>query len=116
MTDNLPQYEYADGSANLYILTAYSLKYLPVTPQTSSSGKYHGGKAFTVPLSSDEYKRLQLLFEKALGDTACHIPLRTMMSGLVKKSHAAQTKSVIIAPSAPIRVEIDAALKQFHSK
>ncbi|GIV37939.1 MAG: hypothetical protein KatS3mg032_2318 [Cyclobacteriaceae bacterium] len=116
MRNETPQYEYADGNANRYILTAYYLEYFPVTPQESSSGIYHGGKPFKVRLTPAEYKSLQLLFEKALVDTACHIPSRTMMSGLIIKHHAARTERVIIAPAASIRQEIEAALQPFHPK
>src|SRR6187455_400465 len=81
MSTTHDQYEYADGSANLYRLTEKELEYLPVQPEESSTGFYSGGEPKTVPVTVEQYNTLKDLFDQALENSSIHIADRMKTSG-----------------------------------
>ncbi len=104
-------YEYADGSANLYLLTEKELRYVPVTPEQSSTGMYSGGDPKTVTISSDQFNELKGLLENALTNTSIHIPDRMKTSGMITKT-GSDKKQCIIKPHCAEMVAIEEALKR----
>jgi len=110
-TTTAPSYEYADGSANLYIITTKQIKYIPVKPEESSSGVYSGGEPKTVALTSAQYKTLQTLFEKAIRNEDAHIKNRVMMSAIVSSISSDHKKQCILTPGSEDIAVIEQALK-----
>jgi len=106
------QYEYADGSANRYLLTEKELQYLPVKPEESSTGFYSGGEPKTVTVTALQYNELRNLFEQALTNTSIHIPDRIKTSGMV----SSPKKQCIIAPNCEEKKIIEATLKAVLDK
>lgn len=102
------QYEYADGSGNVYLLTGGFLEYVPVTPERSSSGKYSGGEPKKVTVSDLEFGQLSALFEKAIANVSAHQANREMMTGLIKAGSA----NVILKKDSQDKIEIEKALKK----
>lgn len=81
------QYEYADGSGNVYHLTTSSLKYIPVTPDRSSSGRYSGGEPKEVKISEKEFARLSAALEGAIANASIQQQEREMMTGLITRGN-----------------------------
>jgi hypothetical protein len=108
-------YEYADGSANLYILTENELRYVPVTPEQSSTGMYSGGNPKTVSVTPAQFGELQGLFDSALKNTAIHIPDRIKTSGMISQM-GAQKAQCIIKPYCTEMIAIEAKLKEVLGK
>lgn len=108
-------YEYADGSANLYLLTETSLEYLPVKPEESSTGMYSGGDPKTVAVSPVEYHALKDLFDEAMEKTSIHIPDRMKTSGMISVIGSTK-KQCIIKPHCPEMIEIETVLKRTLNK
>ncbi len=106
--ENEVQYEYSDGSANLYLITPQSLQYFPVQPEESSTGMYSGGTPYSVRLSASDYKNLKNLLDLALEDQANHQSSRTKMSCLIVRMRP--TDTTIIRPGAPALSAIEATL------
>jgi hypothetical protein len=109
------QYEYADGSANLYLLTETSLEYLPVKPEESSTGMYSGGDPKTVVVTPAEFNELKDLFDKALENTSIHIPDRMKTSGMISAIGSTK-KQCIIKPYCEEMKAIEGTLKKVLSK
>ena len=103
-------YEYADGSANLYLLTETSLEYLPVKPEDSSTGMYSGGDPKTVTVTPLEYNELKDLFDEALEKTSIHIQDRMKTSGMISMMGSTK-KQCILKPHCKEMIEIEEALK-----
>jgi len=108
-------YEYADGSANLYLLSSTELRYMPVTPEESSSGMYSGGKPKTVSLSPDQYKNLKVMLENALGNKSIHIADRIKMSGMISRM-GGEKSQCIIQPNCAEMIAIEKALEKMLNK
>ncbi len=104
-------YEYADGNANVYVITPTELRYIPVTPIESSSGSYSGGEPKTITLNATQFQSLAALFESAFSNTDTHIENRVMMSGLVSRTGTSK-KQCILKPGSPDITAIEAALKK----
>lgn len=111
-----PQYTYADGSANRYVITASSLQYIPVKPEESSTGMYSGGEPAEVNLTEEQFKNLQQLLEKAISAMGNHITDRIKMSGEVTRTTASDTVTIILKPGAPEQAALESALKQLLKK
>src|SRR6186713_2728744 len=58
-------YQYADGSANVYIIKPDSLEYIPVKPEESSTGFYSGGDPKKIALKPEEFRNVQAMLEVA---------------------------------------------------
>ncbi len=104
-------YEYADGNANVYVITPTELKYIPVTPEESSSGTYSGGEPKNIAITPAQFQTLEALFEKALSNTETHMENRVMMSGLVSRT-GSNKKQCILKPGSPDITMIEEALKK----
>lgn len=91
-----PQYEYADGNGNRYVLSRSSMHYYPVNPKESSTGTYSGGEPKSVALTPKQYRQLQELIEKAIQNSTIHLPARTKMSGLITAYTDGNKKQYII--------------------
>jgi DNA-binding CsgD family transcriptional regulator len=111
-----PQYTYADGSANRYVITASSLQYIPVKPEESSTGMYSGGDPAEINLTKAEFESLKLLLEKAIAATNNHIADRIKTSGEVTRTTRTDTKIIILKPGAPEQIALESALKQMLKK
>lgn len=105
------QYEYADGSANIYLLTENELRYLPVIPEESSTGFYSGGDPKTVVVTPTQFNELKSLFDLALEKTSIHIPDRMKTSGMISVMGSSK-KQCIISPNSDEKKVIEAALKK----
>jgi hypothetical protein len=104
------RYEYADGSANLYLLTPTHLRYLPVTPENSSTGMYSGGAPKTVSITESQFNQLKKLFDGALDNPAIHITDRIKTSGMISRM-GSDTKQCIIKPHCAEMLQIETLLK-----
>lgn len=111
-----PQYTYADGSANHYVITDSSLQYIPVKPEESSTGMYSGGDPADVKLTKEQFESLKQLLEEAISATGNHIADRIKMSGAVTRITASDTVTIILKPGAPEQDALESALKQLLKK
>lgn len=107
-------YEYQDGSANLYKLAPGTLEYVPVTRAQSSSGLYSGGSPATVTLQDAQYQSLLRLFDQAIAAKAFQTDQRVKLSGLVRKQDpsAERTVEVILKPNAAVKTRIEKTLRK----
>jgi hypothetical protein len=108
-------YEYADGSANLYLMTKQELRYVPVTPEQSSTGMYSGGEPKTVPISTDQFNALKGLLDNALDNTSIHISDRIKTSGMISRIGSTIEQCMII-PYCKEMMEIEETLKRTLNK
>lgn len=112
---NITSYKYADGSANVYILTPTSLEYDPVTPAESSTGTYSGGEPKTMTITSEQYKSIQVLLEKAVQNTAIHSNDRMKTSGAISVIEGSKERKYIIEPGCAEQKAIETLLKEVIS-
>src|SRR5688572_24683607 len=89
-------YKYADGSANVYVLTGTVLEFDPVQPEESSTGTYSGGDPKTVTLTTSQADSLRALMDQAFNHTAVHIPDRVKGSGRISIGSDKQSKHCIL--------------------
>ncbi len=107
-----PRYEYADGSANRYIITPDTLEYDPVTPAESSTGTYSGGDPRAVSITAGQFEAIGQLFDKALGNKAVHIQDRVKTSGAISIVKGDSHTQVILAPGCAEKEAIESLLKK----
>lgn len=105
-------YQYADGSGNVYRLSSGTLEYVPVTPERSSSGIYSGGEPQKADVTTEQFGDLKKLFEKAISDTPAHQQDREMMTGLIVVEGKSDTLRIVLKKDSPHRVQIETALKR----
>lgn len=106
---------YADGSANAYRFAQtsagapVSFEYVPVTPETSSTGHYSGGDPHAADLSPDDARidELWRRIDALAADTASHTPDRAKGTGAFTIETPAGTRQLLIARGA--------ALDAFHA-
>jgi len=108
-------YEYADGSANLYLLSETELRYLPVTAGQSSTGSYSGGEPQTLSVTSAQFNELKELFDQALENTSIHLPERIKTSGMISVMGSSK-KQCIIPPNCAEMKAIEMKLKELMAK
>lgn len=109
---NSVHYQYADGSANVYILKPDSLEYVPVKPEESSTGMYSGGEPKKVALAPEEFRAISNLLEGAIKKTEIHIPDRVKTSGTITTFSGNEKRSVMLKPGCKEIAELEAALKK----
>lgn len=109
-------YEYADGSANLYLLTQTSLRYVSVTPQESSSGTYSGGNPVTVTITQAQYNELKTIFDKTIDNKDIHIEKRQMLSGMITLMGDVDNDQCILKPGCAEMTTIEQKLKAILNK
>ncbi len=105
--------EYADGNGNRYIITSTILQYVPVTPETSSSGTYSGGEAKVITLHDAQHKAINKLLQDAIGNKAIHVENRVMGTGLILKDDGSGSEKWIIRGDAPEKERIEGLLREF---
>ncbi|HZY80016.1 MAG TPA: hypothetical protein VFE50_10865 [Cyclobacteriaceae bacterium] len=110
------RYEYADGSANRYIVTADALEYDPVTPAESSTGTYSGGDPKVVAISTKQFETIGQLFNNALNNKAVHIQDRMKTSGAVSITNGDKYTQAILAPGCAEKDAIESLLKKILSE
>ena len=105
-------YEYADGNGNRYILSNNQLRYIPLKPEESSTGTYHGGEPFEISLSVGQQSELQQIFDNAIAAEQSLTKDRAKMTGLVTKSSQSESVSVILKSNAPEKEALENALNK----
>lgn len=105
-------YQYADGNANVYIPSADMLEYVPVKPQSSSSGFYSGGEPKKVKLTANEFQQLVTLIETALKNTDAHIQERIKGSGAIKTLTGSEKHAIFLKPACVEQQNLEVALKK----
>jgi hypothetical protein len=106
------QYEYFDGNGNGYIISADAIKYIPVTPERSSSGRYSGGQPKTVFVKPEQYALVKKLLDAAIEKEEVHQADRAMMTGLILRITSSDTTRVVLNPKAAEKSRIEEALRQ----
>ena len=105
-------HQYADGSANVYIIKSDSLEYIPIKPEESSTGFYSGGDPKKVSVTLDEYRSLRGMLEGAKKKHEIHIPDRIKTSGMITTFSGNEKTHFILKPGCKEITEIEAALKK----
>lgn len=106
------RYQYADGSANLYIITPDSLEYVPVKPEASSTGMYSGGDPKKVALKPETFRNVRALLETAKKNHAVHIPDRIKTSGMITTLSGDKETHLILKPGCEEITNIENELKK----
>lgn len=114
--NNLPKFEYADGSANRYLISPDSLSYVPVKPEESSTGMYSGGDPKAIRLTEDQYKQIKSVFDKAISNTADHMEDRIKTSGAISVMDSNGIRQYILKPNSSGISEIETLLKKLLSE
>lgn len=109
---NSTSYQYADGSANVYVLTSDSLEYIPVKPEESSTGFYSGGDPKRIALTPEAFRNLRAMLETAKKKHEIHIPDRIKTSGMITTLSGAEKTNFILKPGCKEITEIETALKK----
>lgn len=109
---NATTYQYADGSANVYIIKSDSLEYIPIKPEESSTGFYSGGDPKKVSVTPQEYRSLTAMLEAAKKKHEIHIPDRIKTSGMITTFSGNEKTHFILTPGCKEITEIEAALKK----
>ena len=109
-------YEYADGSANRYVITSTQLEYIPVKPEESSTGMYSGGDPKKVTLNPEQYEAIQGVLEKAINTPSIHIADRMKTSGLIVRIKGDETAHYVLQPQSEAIQEIENLLKRILGK
>lgn len=104
------EYEYADGSGNRYEISAAELKYVPVTPENSSSGIYSGGTPGRVTITPDQFNDIQALLENAISRNEIHVNDRMMMTGMITRNASGEIRKIIIEAGTNEMKEIESIL------
>ncbi len=110
--NNSDYYQYADGSANVYIITSDSLEYIPVKPEESSTGMYSGGEPKKTALSIQEFRNVRFMLEAAKKNHAAHIPERIKTSGIITTISGDESTNFILRPGCKEITEIETQLKK----
>jgi predicted RNA-binding protein Jag len=88
--------QYTDGSGNNWNIMANMIKYVPVSPQTSSSGFYSGGKGADTKIKEENFAKILEAFQSIVENNDIHLPARVMTSGqLIIKEEGKQIRKVI---------------------
>lgn len=111
MTQSSIRYEYADGSANRYIITLETLEYVPVKPAESSTGFYSGGEPATVKITKEQFQSLQQQFDNAIKKTEWRTEHRAKGTAVIVRITQADTTHIIIQQGVPAKASIESELK-----
>ena len=108
-----PQYEYADGSANVYRITNSTLNFIPIKPEESSSGTFSGGVPKTVQLTSSQFDEIRTVMEQGIGNARIHIVDRVKMSGVITVINGKHQRQYILKPNCTELQAIEKVLKRY---
>lgn len=104
-------YEYADGNNNLYSISESIIKYKPVTKEESSSGVYSGGKPKEKEISSEQYKKLEKLFNEAFSAKKEQQKDREKQCALlIHYVSKVINRNVVLKPNSACKQKIESAL------
>ena len=109
------EYRYADGSGNTYRIgdnRTRRVEYMPVKPETSSSGIYDGGAPATKKVTEAQYALIVSSFNRAIAANSSHIKNRVMMSGMLAVRGPRDEKTYILAPGSKERIDIEKILTE----
>ena len=109
---NSLSYQYADGSANVYIIKHDSLEYVPVKPKESSTGFYSGGDPKKIALKPEEFRTVQAMLEAAKKKHEIHIPDRIKTSGMITTFSGTEQTHFILEPGCKEITAIESELKR----
>lgn len=109
------RYEYADGSANIYLLTETELRYLPVETKESSSDSYQDGEQIIITVSPAQFSELKNLFDQAMENSSIHLDKRVIMSGMISVM-GSDNKQCIIKPNSEEMIAIEDALRKIITR
>lgn len=105
-------YHYADGSGNLWKITANQVEYIPVKPENSSSGTYSGGEPFEVSITLTQFQEIEKRMLDALQDTVTHQAERSMGTGAFSQLVSnALVKRCYVGYQSPHSIAIEKHLK-----
>ncbi len=106
------QYEYADGSANVYRITNSTLNFIPIKPEESSSGIFSGGLPKTVQLTPSQFDEIRTVMEQGMSNTSIHIVNRVKMSGALTVINGKEQRQYILKPNSMELQAIEKVLKR----
>jgi len=110
----------SDGSGNTTTLSwdagasAASWRYVPVTPETSSSGTYSGGKPAEGTLSAERAQELWRLVHALESTTAAHVADRAMGTTMVMVEDSVGKRSFVVRSGAAVDLETLLAKLRAH--
>lgn len=107
---NQATYNYLDGNGNKYTISEKSLEYMPIDPDSSSSGFYSGGEYKKTKITESDYSSITSLLDETIIDTSIHIENRIMGSGLIILEKNNETISAIIKPHSNKQFRIEQLL------
>ncbi|AFY94274.1 hypothetical protein [Chamaesiphon minutus] len=111
------EYQYADGSGNLYLIDRGSIEYRPITRAESSSGNYDGGAPKTVKITDRQYRQVAAMIDRALDRKSIQVGNgkngRAKGTGIIyKRVKDRQILTQVIDRDSRSRTEIEVLLKQ----
>lgn len=107
-------YSIADGSGNLYRITAADLQieYDPVKPENSSTGFYSGGEYVKKTISKEQYSTLAQKIHKVIDRKEIRIKDRVKGSFAITVQKGKKEHSYLIARGGQEIQDLEAYLKQ----
>lgn len=108
-------FQYADGSANRYIISKEMIEYVPVKKENSSSGFYSGGEPAKKEITPEEFSLIERMLMALIDQRNLHIEDRVMMSGVITHNSECHKEKYIIKPCDQIR-ELEKFLKELVLK
>ena len=105
-------YTYADGSANLYRMSADTFEYIPVTREQSSSGMYDGGAPVKKAMRAEFFAEFTGLIERAKIENGQHASDRSKMTGQIGIHKGKETLGFILKADSEIKKRIEKLLEE----
>ena len=109
---------YADGCGNSVVISGTRRKvieYIPVKPETSSSGVYDGGNHVKKEIDDVLFTRIQSSITEAINNSTIQIKNRVMGSGMITMGDRGKVISCILQPGSPEQRKIETLLKDIIS-
>jgi hypothetical protein len=108
-------FQYADGSANRYIISKEMIEYVPVKKENSSTGFYSGGEPAKKEITPLVFSELQKKLMALIDQRDLHIEDRIKMSGVITHNSECHKEKYIIKPCDQIR-QLEGFLKELILK
>lgn len=105
-------YTYADGSANLYRMSADTFEYIPVTKEQSSTGIYDGGAPVKKAMRAVFFAEFTGLIERAKIENGQHAADRAKMTGQIGIQKGKETLGFILKSDSEIKKRIEKLLEE----
>ena len=67
-TNQMTNFEYADGNGSVYFISNSSLEFKPITAKESSSGIFNAGEPFKIKIELTQFEFLKSVFEKSINN------------------------------------------------